>query len=467
MHTMASASPAIVLYAGSAATYVCEAGDVQPTYPHLQPITEDLLKLLHSASAQTVPAAVADRQKTRLGGGAVAALRQHLVPLLRHRTVFLVLPLASSASYQEEWVRWCFHADVAVRRLLVLSDTVADSFACGQDSCVVLHASLHTISVSRVKAGCSTRYGNSRVGSVQGLCGEAAAAKLAAEVSRVAAALSVQRCGSGSDDEEEGASAADSSARGAEASLMVDLSAAEYRNSLVHAFGYQVYRAVIAVPQQERLRRAAQGTGKGKGKGRGASTPSLLDALKQAYPREVRHAPGQVEKLVARVAQGVVSTPSVAESEPCILAGEALAVPYMTELLRCVLRRCGDKTWTAVEHEQRARQRRLRAQRGDADGTYEAEATAAKRHKTESSEDTSTSSSTSSSSSASDEESEEDEDVWLHLQPTPLPTAPWWLPLLGASLVSRLPESDLQRITITEDEARESNGTIVHWKMLQ
>ncbi|KPI90367.1 hypothetical protein ABL78_0443 [Leptomonas seymouri] len=481
---MASSSPAIVLYAGSAATYICEAGDVQPTYPLVQPITKEVLCELQSSQFSTSSSSLGDR-KTSHVKQSTAVLRKHLLPLLHDRTVFLVLPLSSSTSYSEEWVRFCFHAEVHVRRLVVLSDTIADSFACNRNSCIVLHVSLSTVSVCRVEAGCSTRYGNSHVGGVHALCGggETVMLKMVERLPTVAAAMATSKAettsGSAEEGDDDGMAANDISYT---EELGIDLSDVKYRDELIRAFGYKAYRAVIVVPQQQRMDAASKPPAKGKGKGsdrvqrRSRASSSVLNALRRAYPREVREAPGQLEKLLARVVQGgSVAPSSLEETEPCILAGEALAVPYVRQLYAFIICRCGGAVWDAVELERRAKQRRVSAglsERGYVDGasmTQQGTEGASfdpdkgssipmpKRIKKEASD---------SSDSSSDDRESDDDDDWLHLQPTPLPTAPWWLPLLGASVVSRLPDQDLQRAYITEEEARESNGNVVHWKVL-
>lgn len=490
---MASGLPSIVLYAGSAATYLCEAGDVQPTYPFLQPISEELLRQLQLTSSTTALSNGADCSSSHMQHNA-AWIRTHVFPLLRHRTMFLVLPLSSSASYREEWVRLCFHADVQVRRLVVVSDTVADGFACGCRSCVVLHASLNAVSVSRVEEGCSVRYGNSHVGSVQSLCGETVTAKLAEHLPTLAADVALRNAtkqGSGSDDEEKSDAAADVSGM-ASCEIDVDLFDGSYRDELVHTFGYKAYCAAIAIPRQQQLnaesRSNSKGKGKGKGKGRaqkrGRASDSLLDALHHAYPRAVREAPGQLEKLLARVVQGSVRAVDE-NTEPCIVAGEALAVPCLQQLYTYVARHCGSAVWATAELERKARQRRrTQADHGTSDNAgrtradeqhpgeahHEAGNRSCRSPRTKLSDQTS--SSGSSISTSEDEDSDDDsydddaDNLWLHIQPTPLPSAPWWLPLLGASVISRLTDHDLQRALITEEEARESNGTIVHWKIL-
>lgn len=498
---MTSTAPAIVIYAGSAATYICEEGDVQPTYPTLPPFTEELLRSLQQ-SQSAVP-------HTKQN---VTFLVKYFFPLLRRRTVVLVLPLSSTTGYREEWVRFCFHAAVQVRHLVVLSDTVADSFACGQVNCAVLHVSLHGVSVSRVSAGCSTRYGNSHVGSLHALCGDGVTAKVVELLPRAAAAKAVRNAeaqqqrfrreeeSDDTDEDVDGAATVEWSFAN-DVDLGVDLTDLRYRDALVYAFGYRAYRAVIVAPQQQQLDAASQRSMKGKGKGKGQKhASSLLDKLRQSYPREVREAPGQLEKLLARVVQGGSEEGVAGVTTPCILAGEALALPFMQQLYTYLIHHCGSAVWDAVEEERRAKQRRMRlgakeaeyhamdnrhsggdesenakAQSGGEACHKRAAAGAdksflARPHKRSREEATDLSSSSGSTdedaTSDSDDEEESEEELWLHRQPTPLPTAPWWLPLLGASVLSRLAPKDLQRASILEEEARESNGTVVHWKML-
>jgi hypothetical protein len=483
---MASSLPAIVLYAGGAATYVCEEGDVQPTYPYVQPITEELLRSLEVSPSATASCNTGGDRLAPSVKQSTTLIRHYLFPLLHERTVFVVLPLGSSASYREGWVRLCFGAEVRVRRLVVLSDAVASSFACGRTRCVVLHASLQGVSVSRVEAGSSIRYSNSRVGSVQDLCGEAAAMKLAENLPAVAAAAAVAvRCSQGSSEGDEDETAAVCPGNVENVALTVDLTELKYRDALVHAFGYRAYRNAIAVPQQRRVDAERRSSVGGKGKGGGRASLSLLTALRRAYPREVRDAPGELEKLLARVVQGGSTSSSSDETEPCILAGETLAVPYMQQLFIEVVQRCGGAVWAAVEKDRKAKQRQASSSSSD-----QRSGTAETAHQRKSKEEIGpgdlgnkpstplhkrfkkemgTSTCYGSSSSISDESGsdyDDDDDMWLHLQPTPLPTAPWWLPLLGASVVSRLSDQDLQRAVITEEEARESNGTVVHWKVL-
>ncbi|KAG5498661.1 hypothetical protein JKF63_02947 [Porcisia hertigi] len=525
---------ALVVYAGQMATYVCEGGDVQPTYPILHPITEELLLLLRqdqsqslvtdwctSASASTTTHASGDRAwllKQKAQG-----IRSCLLPLMQGRLVLLVVPLSSTASYREAWTQLCFDGHVLARRLIMLSDTVASAFACGMNSGVVIHASLSTVSMCRVEAGCSTRYSNSHLGSVQMLCGPKLSMQLTEEWSKLALVVSTPNSSTSMRAFEVTKGAELDTAREGGADKqhpeshrlmgLVKLTGAEYRDSLIRTFGLKAYTAVIIraqMKEQERQEsRAISSKGKGKGGNRQGSL-SPLDELRQRYPRAVRQAPGQLEKLLARVAQGGPTTPVSAAplegGEPCVLAGEALAIPYVRALFEYVVRNCGDDTWRVVKREQRGRKRssttrwrphRPRSGRSDDQRSSSNEAKTeamcsdansdsaetfrgTRQHTSDSSgeedngseEDTEEETESSSSDSSSDSSSmaslldNSDDDTWLRSQTTPLPSAPWWLPLLGGSIVSRLSDKDLQRAIITAEEARETRGTVIHWRML-
>ncbi|KAG5472758.1 hypothetical protein LSCM4_02081 [Leishmania orientalis] len=532
---MSGDPPALVVYAGQMATYVCEGGDVQPTYPVAHPITEEVLRLLRQeqhqstiADPSTSPSA---STSTYTSGDRVSRLKQRahevrsrILPLMQGRFVLLVVPLGSTASYREEWTRLCFDGHVLARRLVMLADTVASAFACGMDSGIVVHASLSTVSMCRVEAGCSTRYSNSHMGSVEMLCGSKLSLQLTEEWPKATFSAATRNCVSmpalepANDAVVATASkgSADNHLVGNSGAALVDLASPEYRDALIRVFGFKAYSVVIARAQMESQQRqvAMRTSSKGKGKGHGKQcAPSLLAELRQTYPRAVRQAPGQLEKLLVRVVQGGPTKPAsealLEDREPCILAGEALAIPYVHALFDYIVKRCGDDVWTVVERERRARKRssiisRMQqrpsptheeGQRGTA---RKAEAEAAHSAANGSSNEAATctprqsprsSSSTSSDENVSDEEEEvegessfsslssrsssvtsflEDsvEDTWLQSQPTPLPTAPWWLPLLGGSIVSRITYKDLQRAVITAEEARETNGTVVHWRML-
>lgn len=531
---MSSDPLALVVYAGQMATYVCEGGDVQPTYPILHPITEEVLRLLRQAQCQatapdqSAPASASSAMHTS-GDRAwplkqqVQELRYHFLPLLQGRFVLLVVPLSSAPSYREEWTRLCFDSHVLARRLVMLTDTVASAFACGMDNGVVVHASLSTVSMCRVEEGCSTRYSNSHMGSLQMLCGMKLSLQLAEEWPKVAntAATSnstlVPAFGpvKGAEVDTAGEGGAHKHLWGSGVGAVVDLTSPAHRDALVRAFGFKAYRDVIVRAQMEAQQHQAAMTTPSKGKGKGGTrqrAPSFLDDLRQKYPRAVRRAPGQLEKLLARVVQGGPTTPASAAfvegGEPCVLAGEALAIPHVYALFDYLVKRCGDDVWAVVERERRARKRSLTTSRSQhlsspshhdhrdtmskaesgaahlgANGGSDEAATGTRRHSS------STSRSTSSGKDLSDEEEEEeeesslsssssysssgtllsdssDEDTWLQSQPTPLPAAPWWLPLLGGSIVSRLSDKDVQRAVITAEEARETNGTMVHWRML-
>lgn len=534
---MSTEQPALVVYAGQMATYVCEGGDVQPTYPIEQPITEEVLRLLCqdqpalTTSPPLVPAvapasgaAHASSDRAVHGRRRAERLRRLFLPLLAHRFIVLVVPLSSATAYREEWTRLCFHSSVQARRLVVLADTVACAFACGIDGGLVLHASLNTVALCRVEAGCSTRYSNSQMGSVHMLCGASVAAKLTESWPDVAVKLAHPSTDTSSTEYGgtlAGESAADEVLSGS-IGAAPDLAAAEYRDAVIRAFGYRAYVAVVLraqVAAQLRQQRQSQaGSGKGKGRQR-QREPSLRQALDALYPRPIRRAPGQLEKLLVRVVQGEPAAGGH-DGEPCVLAGEALAIPHVRELLEYVVRHCGERLWRVVERERR-RLRRSRHAAHAGEGTRRSSArteksveaagtrgaararatpdtaeaaTSYRRRHSESSygsgnsADTSESEDSSASTSSGDGDSssasaasssassrtegdasddEDEEDAWLHTQPTPLPSAPWWLPLLGGSVVSRLTEQDLQRAVIYEDEAMESNGTVVHWRMLQ
>ncbi|CAJ1990947.1 hypothetical protein conserved [Leishmania donovani] len=525
---------ALVVYAGQMATYVCEGGDVQPTYPILNSITEEVLRLLRQEQCQTTapdqsaPASASSAMhtsgdRTWLLKQQAQELRYHFLPLLLGRFVLLVVPLSSTASYREEWTRLCFDSHVRARRLVMLTDTVASAFACGMDSGVVVHASLSTVSMCRVEEGCSTRYSNSHMGSLQMLCGVKLSLQLAEEWPKVANSVTTSNSTSvpalgpvkGAEVDTAVEGDADKHLWSSGGGASVDLKNPAYRDTLVRAFGFKAYRDVIVRAQMEAQQHQAAMTTSSKGKGKGGTrqrAPSLLDDLHRKYPRGVRRAPGQLEKLLARVVQGGPTTPASAAflegGEPCVLAGEALAIPYVHALFDYLVKRCGDDVWAVVERERRARKRSLTASRpqhrsspshhdhrdtmrkaesgaahSGANGGSDEAATGTRRH------NSSTSRSTSSGKDLSDEEEEgkeessfsssssysssgtslpdrSDEDTWLRLQPTPLPAAPWWLPLLGGSIVSRLTDKDLQRAVITAEEARETNGTMVHWRML-
>ncbi|CCW68051.1 unnamed protein product [Phytomonas sp. Hart1] len=45
-----------------------------------------------------------------------------------------------------------------------------------------------------------------------------------------------------------------------------------------------------------------------------------------------------------------------------------------------------------------------------------------------------------------------------------LPVKPQWLALMGGSIVSELPASDLEKLRITADEVNRSKGTVLQWK---
>ncbi|CAC9513584.1 conserved hypothetical protein [Leishmania infantum JPCM5] len=525
---------ALVVYAGQMATYVCEGGDVQPTYPILNSITEEVLRLLRQEQCQTTapdqsaPASASSAMhtsgdRTWLLKQQAQELRYHFLPLLLGRFVLLVVPLSSTASYREEWTRLCFDSHVRARRLVMLTDTVASAFACGMDSGVVVHASLSTVSMCRVEEGCSTRYSNSQMGSLQMLCGVKLSLQLAEEWPKVANSVTTSNSTSvpalgpvkGAEVDTAVEGDADKHLWSSGGGALVDLKNPAYRDTLVRAFGFKAYRDVIVRAQMEAQQHQAAMTTSSKGKGKGGTrqrAPSLLDDLHQKYPRRVRRAPGQLEKLLARVVQDGPTTPASAAflegGEPCVLAGEALAIPYVHALFDYLVKRCGDDVWAVVERERRARKRSLTSSRSQhrsspshhdhrdtmrkaesgaahsgANGGSDEAATGTRLH------NSSTSRSTSSGKDLSDEEEEEeeessfsssssysssgtslpdrsDEDTWLRLQPTPLPAAPWWLPLLGGSIVSRLTDKDLQRAVITAEEARETNGTMVHWRML-
>lgn len=495
------------------ATYVCEGGDVQPTYPILHPISEEVLRLLRqeqsqaTAPDQSAPASASSSMHTsgdrawRLKQQA-QELRYHFLPLLQGRFVLLVVPLSSTASYREEWTRLCFDSHVLARRMVMLTDTVASAFACGMDRGVVVHASLSTVSMCRVEEGCSTRYSNSHMGSLQMLCGVKLSLQLAEEWPRVANSVTTSYSTSfpalgpakGAEMDTAVESSADKHLWNSGVGALVDLTSPAYRDALIRAFGFKAYRDVIVRTQMEEQQHQVAMTTSSKGKGKGSGR---------------QRAPGQLEKLLARVVQGGPTTPASAAflegGEPCVLAGEALAIPYVHALFDYLVKRCGDDVWAVVERERRARKRSLTTSRlqhrpppshhedhrstmskagsgaahSGANGGSDEAATGTGRH------GSSTSRSTSSDKDLSDEEEEEeeessssssssgtslsdssDEDTWLQSQPTPLPAAPWWLPLLGGSIVSRLTDKDVQRAVITAEEARETNGTTVHWRML-
>ncbi|GET90759.1 hypothetical protein, conserved [Leishmania tarentolae] len=531
---MSGDPPALVVYAGQMATYMCEGGDVQPTYPILHPITEEVLRLLRGEQCQTAlldPSPASASSLTHKSGDRAWRMKQqaqelrcHMLPLMKDRFVLLVVPLSSTASYREEWTRLCFDSHVLARRLVMLTDTVASTFACGVDCGVVIHASLSTVSICRVEEGCSTRYTNSHIGSLQMLCGVKPSLELVEEWSKVAHSVTtsnatlVSSLGPSEDAEVDTAAedGADKHPRKGGVDALVDLTSPEYRDVLIRAFGFQAYREIIVRAQMEAQQRQAAMTSSSKGKGKGCGrqrAPSLLDVLKRKYPRAARRAPGQLEKLLARVVQGGPTTPAspsfLEDGEPCVLAGEALAIPYVRALFDCLVNRCGDDIWAVVERERRARKRapttshlqhhpspsdhedhrdvigkaKSEAAHSGASGGSDEAATGVQQR------NSNTTSITSNGEDVSDEEEEEvdesslsssssysssgtflhdssDKDTWLQSQPTPLPAAPWWLPLLGGSIVSRLTDKDVQRAVITSEEVRETNGTIIHWRML-
>ncbi|KAK7194269.1 hypothetical protein NESM_000341900 [Novymonas esmeraldas] len=509
---MADAPPALVVYAGQVATYVCDAGDVQPTYPTLPPITEELLRLvrqrLHISAAAHVsgPSPSTASAAAAPGSTPVDGVRrqmqqradnlcQRVLPLMAGRQVVLVVPLCHAASYREEWVRLCFDAHVRTRRLVLMSDTVASAFACGVDSGVVLHASLFAVSVCRVEAGSSTRYGHSSAGGVQALCGARCSSQLMAEWPELAAVLAA----AAPPRDAAAATEAATSTEDATRLSSVDWAAAAVvspacRDALIRAFGFKAYTAVVvralaesSQQQQRPPSTSSSSKGKGKGGGGGRHTASLLLAeLRRVYPRAARRAPGQLEKLLARVVQGGSPAQVAGDTEPCVLAGEALAVPHLRDLFHQLVTHCGDDLWAVVERERRLRKRCPPAA-VVADGisapvnSGAAAPASASQDSAGSSSDSGDDSDTeettpdrpasdsasSSPASTSSSVSDASEDAsWLHPQPTPLPTAPWWLPLLGGSIVGRLTDHDLQRALITEEEARESNGAVVHDRIL-
>ncbi|KAG5472379.1 hypothetical protein LSCM1_03778 [Leishmania martiniquensis] len=532
---MSDDPPALVVYAGQMATYLCDGGDVQPTYPVEHPITEDVLRLLrqeqHQSEVADPRASASASAATDMSGDRASRARQRaqeirsrIFPLMQGRYVVLVVPLSSTASYREEWTRLCFDGHVLARQLVMLTDTVASAFACGMDSGIVVHASLATVSMCRVEAGCSTRYSSSRMGSVQMLCGPKLSLQLTGEWPRAAFSVAASNSISmpalehANDGEVTAASEGGAShyLAGSGVCGLADLTSPEYRDALIRVFGFKAYSAVIVhaqmASQQRQIEAVASSEGKGKSTGSQRS-PSLLAELHQTYPGAVRRAPGQLEKLLVRVVQGAPTTPTSAARregrEPCVLAGEALAIPYVRELFDFVVRHCGDDVWAEVERERRARKRSSIAGRlhqchspsqqegqGGTQGTVELEAarcaikggsteaaTCTRRQSSSSGSSTSgdkdfceedeevegessSSSVTSRSSSMSSSSEDSVEDAWLQSQPTPLPTAPWWIPLLGGSIVSRITYKDVQRAVITAEEARETNGTVVHWKML-
>lgn len=50
--------------------------------------------------------------------------------------------------------------------------------------------------------------------------------------------------------------------------------------------------------------------------------------------------------------------------------------------------------------------------------------------------------------------------------PTCPPHAPWWMPLIGGSIIAQLPERDVRGMRISPSEIVETNGKIVYWKAL-
>uniref|UniRef100_A0AAW3BH86 Actin-like protein n=1 Tax=Leishmania naiffi TaxID=5678 RepID=A0AAW3BH86_9TRYP len=524
----------LVVYAGQMATYVCEGGDVQPTYPILHSITEEVLRLLrqeqrqstapdHSTSASSSSTTYASGDRASLLKQQAQELRCRLLPLMQGRFVLLVVPLSSTASYREEWTQLCFDECALARRLVMLADTVASAFACGMDSCVVVHASLSTVSMCRVEAGCSTRHSNSHMGSLQMLCGAKLSLQLTEEWPKVTFSVTASDSNSvpelvPSNDAEVTAGIGgdtDMHLGSSGVGALVDLASPKHRDALIHAFGFKAYSAVVVRSQMEaqepQVTMTTSSKGKGKGGGRQRAS-SLLDELRQVYPRAVRRRPGQLEKLLARVVHGGSTTPASAVrhdgGEPCVLAGEALAIPYVYALFAYVVKRCGDDVWAIVQRERRARKRSLttpqlqhrpfpndheghrgttnKAESGEthsgASGACDEVAPATHRQNSSTSSSTrsgkgdsedegvenesSCSNSSSHSSSVTSLLGKSEKDTWLRLQETPLPEAPWWLPLLGGSIVSRLTDQDVQRALITAEEARETKGTVVHWKML-
>lgn len=94
----------------------------------------------------------------------------------------------------------------------------------------------------------------------------------------------------------------------------------------------------------------------------------------------------------------------------------------------------------------------------------------------ESGESSSNGTTTTTSSSSSSEEEEEEDDAtsfssstsvtsW-NILPTCPPCAPWWMPVIGGSILAELPERDLRGMRILPSEVKETNGKIVYWKAL-
>lgn len=446
---MVTCTTAAVLYIGECGTYLCDAGDVQPTYDTETVLCEELLYLMRSENRS-----IGNNRVTEARWREVGKMRDRLAHHLRGRHVILVAPLHSTPAFREQLVLFCFDAFVGAVSATLLADTVADCFACGLADAVVVHVSLSTVSVSRMEDGCSVKYSSSHLWSVPNLlqssCIEPA---IRGGVDSTATSLTV------------------------ESLSHVDVRLPSCRADLIAAFGLGVYSDVVAKELTSEMHCITSG----ETSHLRIPVPPPLHKFSQEYPEITRAAAGALEKLLARMVR-------IGERGTCpvVLAGEGLAVPLAEQLFRNLAMRCGVTVHPVGEnqssHVNGKRVREivsvpvLKASHVEYFGASTSTVTRCDNPLE----------SAAKSSLPADKKQYRDplpiateiptsrslqrvatrNDTSAYIYPTPLPTAPWWLPILGGSLVAQLPDSDLSRARMTAQEVQESCGTVVHWKAL-
>lgn len=189
----------MIVYVSECVTYMCYAGDIAPHHPplpHLSPHAvsefchqhadrDDAIAIKHTTTTTT-------RRRTTLSQAREAAETLHSnnsgkdgncthedgvgtskklsgqldTPYARlaGQSVVLILPISSTPAYRAEVVFMLTHTRIQVSRVLVVSDTMADSLACGMTDGLVIHLSPSRSVLARVAEGSTTRYVVTRAG---------------------------------------------------------------------------------------------------------------------------------------------------------------------------------------------------------------------------------------------------------------------------------------------------------------